>query len=577
MLTFIATTSRTRIAHRCLLIALFCLSPLAQSPRVSAAELTNDQKQQLNSALSDLRQAKANYDLVAKSVSGSTKLSGGRAKLAMVRLDSAQASLDKASKQLAGLPADQANVKAAADAHASIASAIAKLKQQLTNPSAPKPGTPTPPTKPGTPTTPPTKPTPTTPAPPLSAAVRKQLEQVDLALRMADVTLDNLAPAVDQLLADATSPASAIQNAGNQVMQTNAKLQQAKATLLKLPQHHPKVVAAIAAWKIEIARVKGVANKLLPRWNEIQKVAGGDKLANFSKDIEMLKGLEVAYRDQTPQGLAQTLANDKAVVDKLKQISATYKPMIDQKTNEGNAMAFQMQRLVGKRQVFLTSVKNNHPHLISRIQQMLSEVKRLRTEAVEEKKPLYLTGGIESMMTSTNEWIAVLNAYAPKQAAPFIKTLADERQAVAEARVTLKETIIQANPLPSNNYTGEDREKLIQLAMASWKKEQPDAKVLAVRIPAEAWKRMTRWEGKARDGFKIEGSKVKVKVEMTKYDNSRIQIQLIVADSNPNLAVIRPVNIWKNHTNNDKVTAYNFRSIKDKLQPNEYLLRNKVK
>lgn len=574
MLTSIATAARTRIAWRCLLIALFCLSPLAQLPRVSAAELTNDQIGQLNNALSDLRQAKANYDLVVKSASGSAKLSGGRAKLAMVRLDSAQASLDKASKQLAGLPADKANVKAAADAHASIAAAIAKLKQQLTNPNAPKPGTP----NSGTPTTP-TKPVtpPTKPAPPLPATARKQLEQVDLALRMADVNLDSLEPAVAQLLADAATPASAIQNAGNQVMQTNAKLQQAKATLLKLPQDHPKVVAAIAAWKTEIARVKGVANKLLPRWNEIQKVAGGDKLANFSKDIEMLKGLEVAYRDQSRQALAQTLSNDKAVLDTLRRVNETYKPMIEQKTNEGNTMAAQLRRVIDKRQVFLNSVKANHPQVLSRIQNLLTEVKRLRTEAIEQKKPLFLTDGIEGTMTRADEWIAVLNAYAPKLAAPFIKTLAEERQAVAEARVTLKETIIQANPLPSNNYAGEDREKLIQLAIASWKKEQPDAKVLAVRIPAEAWKRTTRWEGEARDDFKIEGSKIKVKVEMTKYDNSRIQIQLIVADTNPNLAVIRPVNIWKNHTNNDKITGYNFRSFKDELQPNAYLLRNKVK
>lgn len=559
------------------LVALLSLMPLANA---NAADLNTEQTRDLNAALNNLRQAKTNYELAEKSARGKS-LSPAKIKLATIRVDSAQASLDKAAKLLASLPADQPNVKAAADAQSQIAAAVTALKKQLSDAAAGKPAPqPNPPTNPTT--NPPTTTTPPKPAPPLPASQKKQLDQVDLILRGADVTLDSLGPMVDQLANDPASPGNAVQDAGARIMQTNAKLQQAKAVLQKLPLEHPKVAKVVTTWKQELARTQAMAKKLLPRWNAVQKVGGSSNYPTYAKDLEMLKGLQVVYRDhgtavQYPETLAQTCKNDAAVLSELKRISTTYKPMIDSQTNEGNALAFQLNRVVSKRQAFIAAVKAGHPALVSRIKERLASVVSLRTQAVEEKKPLFLTSGIESEMERASNWIDVLNAYAPKEAAPFTKALAGEREAVAKARVTLKDTIIQANPLPSDNYVGEDRDELIKIAIASWKTEQPNAQVLAVRIPAQQWNRDTRWEGKTRGDAKIQGSKIKVDVELTNYDNSKIQVQLIVADENAKLAVIRPVNIWKNHTNNDKITAYNFRSLKDELQPNAFLLRQKVK
>ena len=107
-----------------------------------------------------------------------------------------------------------------------------------------------------------------------------------------------------------------------------------------------------------------------------------------------------------------------------------------------------------------------------------------------------------------------------------------------------------------------DRDELVAYATKAWAELQPDAQVLTARIPSQAWTRDTRWEWSNGAFYKIDASKV--------------QVQLIVKHDDT-LAVIRPVNLYKNHLKGDTVNAYPMDAIDEDLLPQRYLMLEKVK
>ena len=92
--------------------------------------------------------------------------------------------------------------------------------------------------------------------------------------------------------------------------------------------------------------------------------------------------------------------------------------------------------------------------------------------------------------------------------------------------------------------------------------QQADAEVLTACIPSQAWERSTRWEWSAGAFHKV--------------DKSHIQVQLIVKHDDK-LAVIRPVNLYKNHLKGDTINAWSMDAIEDELQPHRFMLLGKVK
>jgi hypothetical protein len=59
-------------------------------------------------------------------------------------------------------------------------------------------------------------------------------------------------------------------------------------------------------------------------------------------------------------------------------------------------------------------------------------------------------------------------------------------------------------------------------------------------------------------------------------DRSKVQAQVIVK-RDAKIAEVHPVNIWKDHVNNDKVSAFPLFDAKEELSPQSLLLVEKVK
>ncbi|MEZ6190328.1 MAG: hypothetical protein R3C45_03455 [Phycisphaerales bacterium] len=194
----------------------------------------------------------------------------------------------------------------------------------------------------------------------------------------------------------------------------------------------------------------------------------------------------------------------------------------------------------------------------------IQEAMSIAEQGVNEQKPLFFgkDSGIEQRLGWAEQKLIVLRAFSEEEAKPYVDRLAEARDQVKQMAKALEGKIIQENTLPPNRYTESDRDALIELAKEAWARQQADAEVLTACIPSQAWERSTRWEWSAG--------------AFSKVDKSHIQVQLIVKHDDK-LAVIRPVNLYKNHLKGDTINAWSMDAIEDELIPQRYLLLEKVK
>ena len=129
-------------------------------------------------------------------------------------------------------------------------------------------------------------------------------------------------------------------------------------------------------------------------------------------------------------------------------------------------------------------------------------------------------------------------------------------------QTSLKDVIITSNQLPPDRFQGADRDVLSKLAIQAWKEREPNAKVLAVRIPSQEWKREVLWRNQTGTWYKI--------------DRSKVQVQVIV-QHDAKLAVVRPVNLWKDHLDNNQIKAFPFHDENIELRPQGFLVLDNAK
>ncbi len=183
-------------------------------------------------------------------------------------------------------------------------------------------------------------------------------------------------------------------------------------------------------------------------------------------------------------------------------------------------------------------------------------------QAVEEQKPLFFTGGIPQRFGWVETKVVLCEAFDPAAGADFKKKIEAMKVHVQKSGESLREVIIAANKLPEEGYKGEDRAEVVKMATDAWKKEQPDAEILAVRIPSAAWKHELIWRNQTGSWYKIDRSKLQVHLAV-KYDDT--------------LAVIRPINLWKDHMKGNSVNAFPFHDKAFELQPQDFMLLANVK
>lgn len=547
-------------------LAFLCVLSLCAD---RAYALDDQQQAVLGQVQNALKNAEADLEAARGSAgTAANPATGSRVRLTAMRLDSAQQRLDQAAEHLAKLPAEDEAVVAEKARYDTAAAGIAEVRAIINPPAAPEPA----PQEPSEKEEEAEKPA----APPAAAPPRLDYKQEELLknanwyLRETNSYADKAAAVVAQLDGGDSKPVHrdvvlALEN----IEAGKKKHALAVDYINQLPAEHPKVKEAADAVNQAGDRLGALASRLSAADTELGKLAGIGNYPDYDKDVELLGDFVRRYYDfnqaaQQPEQLALVIAEDGQVLAEIQRIAKAYLPLVEQKTAEGERIERQFNYFQEKRGAFAAALIDYKNGLPAQFEADIQEAMSIAEQGVAEQKPLFFgkDSGIEQRLGWAEQKLIVLRAFSEEEAKPYVDRLAEARGQVKQMAKALEGKIIQENTLPPNRYTDGDRDALIELAKEAWSRQQADAEVLTACIPSQAWERSTRWEWSAG--------------AFSKVDKSHIQVQLIVKHDDK-LAVIRPVNLYKNHLKGDTINAWSMDAIEDELIPQRFMLLEKLK
>lgn len=203
---------------------------------------------------------------------------------------------------------------------------------------------------------------------------------------------------------------------------------------------------------------------------------------------------------------------------------------------------------------------------VENITQDVEHVRKMLNMAIQNQAPAFFQPGndISNRQQSIALRIRVLEKISPnspelKQSQKIAMTLANE---VQQAQRSLLDSILQLNQLPTDNYRKADREELLKLVRETWLKSQPKEKPIQVGLIGTDWTRTKKWEIQNRTLYEV--------------DRSRIQGFVVVAHDQKTVA-LRHIQINRDHTNNERTTAWNLSDVQSPPTPMELILKSKLK
>lgn len=550
--------SNSKIASNALRVGLHLIALLFAvaftAPATFAADLSASDKATVAQLDSLLTRVDTNIKLAAAAAGpGEGPLAGTKARLTAVRLQPAKDAMPAILEKLKTLPADHADVIALqkrADTHSQ---AIAAIQNRIDG----KAGS-------------------TPPADPSKQTMKLDYQQEE-SLKNARFVLREIegqSGALEKVVADIKKVEDKnkidhrlVAQAMNSVAFIKQRDKFMAGHMGKLPDNGTGVAQVSEAWKAAIASADASEKVLAPIHEHLAKLVDPASHPQFEADIKRLAGLTSQYAN-TEQFIsnreqAGIIHQQKAAaLEEVSRINTTYALLMVQKTDQGIRLEKQVAYFNEKLGEFEAAAAAQAKALPGEIRGHLIEVNRLADQAVKEEKPAFFGGGIAQVIDFAQEKQSLLAALAPEEAKATQAELEKTRAELKVKQKALSAAIIAANTLPPDRYTGEDRAKLIELATATWKKQQPDAVILAARIPSEKWSRSTRWEYSRPSWYFV--------------DLSKLQVQLIVKHDQ-GLAAIRPINMYINHQEGDRLSAGAMDNIKDELIPQRLLPQEKVK
>jgi hypothetical protein len=575
-----------------LLLFVFCFLALLGPARAAAA---ND----VGAANSLLGRAEANLQLVDGSIGHLTKPPvGSAAKLSRSRLNQALGDLQGATKILAALTEGDGLAEARAR-HKAADALYTKLDGILTGPPpapvpvptpvpepapdpAPEPGPDPAPEPAPAPQPKPDEPAPEDPvveAPKPAPTVRLGYPHADnfknslFTLRRVEGDRNGilqlwaeLLPIEDQLSINHRTTSGAVAT----ITETLRQAGFVKDGLAKIPSNGEGVAEAyerLAEANQNLAEAQAYFGPLNDRLLALIDMAN---YPEFQNDLGRLRELSTSYRnpddlfrDQRSRA-ADALAQVEPSKAECLRIAQVYGRLIEQETDQGKQLEAAANGFLSGQAAFLAAAEVQRQALPAEIRTDLAELGAMAAEAVENQQPMWFTGGIPQRLEWIEDKTALLAVLDPAGSQVIVKEVEAMKADLRAQADSLKELIIRQNPLPSDGYTAQDREAVIAVAIDAWRHQEAEFDLLAVRIPAEAWKRNTNWSYSNGTWYFS--------------DVSSLQVRLIVADkANPDQAIDRPINVRKDHQAGDSMIGVPMRSFDEDLQPSEYLLRDKIK
>jgi hypothetical protein len=533
---------------------------------VASAELSSAQKQVLQQISAQLQTAETNYNVTVQGLQDGN-ISESRKRLALTRLAPVEASIAKAGELLATLPADDADVKTQQARHDRVAGAVAQLKAALTE----APAAPSAPAAPGTPSTP------AAPAAPANPGTGTRLNyKQEEALGNARYHVREVAGFAGALtqLADQISKADDVSTIDhrqlargmNTITEARRKAGNAADQLAGLPEDGAGVKPVGDDLRTHLAAIDAAEKVIAPAHQKVMAMIDPAQLPELQNDIKRLSELASLYANtdvlesDRPRAAAAIEQAEQAVAEH-DRIVEKYRVLIAQKTPDGERLDGTSRHFRDKLAQFTSAAAQYRAALPAQIDADIAQVSKMADEAVANQRPAWFSGGIPQRIGWIEDKLVLLAALDPQAHEIGQQKLATLRQEMKTRADSLREGIIASNQLPADAYTSADRRQIEEQAIAAWKKTQPDAEILKVRIPAQNWQRETMW--RYQNSWYL-------------IDRSKLQAQVIVKHDDK-LAVIRPVNMWIDHQTNDERRAFPLDDAQDELPPSRYLPVERVK
>jgi len=536
------------------LATVCCLAATA----TAAAALDAGQKQLLAQVEATLKQIETNVKLAQDTAGpGDGPLTGSKARLTATRLADPRAKLPAVAEALKKLPADDGSVAAAQTRADAAGAAIDKLVARIEGKPAGGAAQAGP--------------------PPAAGSIKldyKQVEQLKNArfyLREIEGHRQAVAKVADEVkgVQDAnTVKYTLVQQAMNTIAKVADRAKLVENALAKVPADGEGVPPVAAQFKDAMAGLEQSRKVLAPVHARLSALVNPANYPDFEADYKRVQELSRMFANvevfNTNRELAAaTTAQAKPAWEEAHRVYKKYEQLAQQQTPDGVRIYKQCRYFAEQHKAFMAKVAEQIELLPKLIRDDLKQADDLADEAVAKQRPLYFAGGIRNVLDSAEEKLTLLKALSPKAAEPVAKDFERTAAAMKQKKTSLSEAIITANRLPPDRYAGDDKAELTKLAVAEWKKIQPDAKVLAVRFASAEWKREKMWYYSAKT--------------WSLTDRSKLQAQLIVQHDG-RLAVNRPVNLWKDHLRNDAVRAAPmFGKVDNDLQPEWFYLLTNVK
>jgi len=514
---------------------------------VAAFTPTND----VERAQGLLRRAEANLESVASSVRGRTSPPKGSAgKLLARRLESALDDLNSAKAVLETIPASTEGRAQAVERYVAAANEFNRLREFLVGDATPA--------EPDTGTK-------------LDYQQEQLLGNANFHIREVEGNAQLLTERTEQMRAieDQLSIDFRDVNALREVV-ANARRKTgfANDTLDQLPDDGKGVSQARQRLTNADAKVTIAEDYLRPLDAKLEDLINPANYPEFDDDFKRLRELSIMFA--RPEILvadlpmaAETVPQAQPAYDECVRLIGKYARLIQQRTPQGESIEGVGNGFLKNHAEFMEQARAEQAALPGKIREDLATAQRYADEAVANQKPLWFTGGIPQVMDFADDKITLLTTLDAQSGTAMRKQYDDTQAAIKQQAGQLRELIIRENTMPADNFEGADREKAIQTAISGWKVQQEDFKLLKVRIPAQAWKRETKWTYSNGTWYFS--------------DRSRLQVRLLVADhENPELAIDRPINVIKDHQAGDTMIGVPLWSFEDELQPRSYMLRSRI-
>ena len=537
--------------------------------------LDTSQTTLLNDTRSQMQKLESSLALAQQTVGpGDGPVSVAKAKLAMVRLQSALDLVPQVKGRLERLPGGEAEVQPVAARFAAAVGAIEALRVRLAGGGIPastagaaaavKPSS-----SAGGPS-----PAATVPAAAPSAkldyrqqdelkSARYYLREVQGKLTALEKQMSEFQPVADYTRIDFRQ----VQRGMNTLAEARQRIGLIVPRLETLPAAGEGVAEIAQGVKIAAQGLDAVERVLLPLHAKLAILVDPKSHPKLASDTRRIRELAAMFAD--PSLLETDVVQATARVSEMAaaraehdRVLAAYEALRRQSTPEVTDLTAASAHFQDRLGTFSAAVDARRAVLPGLIEKDFAQIDTMVKDAVANLKPAFFTSGIPDQVRFLTEKVDFLDTVEPTLAKPLRVRLQTTRARLAKEAVALRESIVASNELPRDEFQGGDRSELVKIATETWRKVEPSATIVGVRIPSAGWKRDSRWRNQTGDWYQI--------------DRSTVQVQLIVQQSDT-LAVIRPINLWKNHLEGNRITASPFHEKGEELQPHAFVLMRKVK